>query len=237
MLSRRVCSRVSPPRASTCAKLSARLSVPQDELPPNSEEPAPESPGSSPAARPAAVQPPPGVIPLQTLFAQAGVPPYALPGGGAAFPAAMLLAAAQQTWTGPYPPPEAAERFEKLLPGSFNRILTMAEQTQAAQIRINEKAQGYLRDDTRRGHWLGWTSTVLAMIGAAVCALVHEPWVAGLFLSVPVLAVGQALVETTKAPKPTEALKSDARTVVPSGPPSPAAPASLSEPSPSVTPN
>ena len=56
-----------------------------------------------------------------------------------------------QVWQGPYPPPEAIERYEKILPGTFNRILTMAENLQQAQIDQSRNAIHFARQDTRRG--------------------------------------------------------------------------------------
>lgn len=38
----------------------------------------------------------------------------------------------QQSWVGPYPPPEAVERYEKAMPGFFNRVVSMAERIEAA---------------------------------------------------------------------------------------------------------
>jgi uncharacterized membrane protein len=110
---------------------------------------------------------------------------------------AMLFPVGQQIthWQGPYPPPEAAERFEALLPGSFGRIIAMAEQSQAAQIAAVSRAQDYLQRDTSRGQWLGSVVSIIAMAGGAVCAVAGQPWVAGLFLGVPVLAVAKALID------------------------------------------
>ena len=105
-----------------------------------------------------------------------------------------------QHWTGPYPPPEAVERYERVLRGSFNRLVTMAEQLQAQQI-----SQAYLvlrntQRDNRRGHWLGFLTTILAMVCALGCLFLEYPWVALAFVSIPVMAVAKALVKLAKAP-------------------------------------
>ncbi|HUC12454.1 MAG TPA: DUF2335 domain-containing protein, partial [Stellaceae bacterium] len=47
-----------------------------------------------------------------------------------AVPMPLALMGAQQSvrlWQAPYPPPEAIERYEKVLPGSFDRMIKMAE--------------------------------------------------------------------------------------------------------------
>jgi uncharacterized membrane protein len=102
-------------------------------------------------------------------------------------------------WQSPYPPPDAAERFEKLCPGAFNRMLTMAEKAQDASIEANKEARDNLKADTRRGHWLGWLATMGAIGGAAFCASIGQPWVAAALVGVPVLSVAKALVDATKA--------------------------------------
>jgi uncharacterized membrane protein len=73
-------------------------------------------------------------------------------------------------WSGPYPPPDAVERYEAVLPGAFNRIITMAEQLQTAQVAQSKLALDYSSSNGRRGHWLGFMATILAMGGALLCA-------------------------------------------------------------------
>lgn len=99
----------------------------------------------------------------------------------------------------PYPPPQHLKEYEAIQPGSWNRILTMVEQAHAAQIETAKTAQANMRIDAQRTHFLGAGVTVVAMIGATICALFGQPWVAGAFLSVPVMSVGKALIESTKA--------------------------------------
>jgi uncharacterized membrane protein len=105
-----------------------------------------------------------------------------------------------QHWQGPYPPPDAVERYERVLPGTFDRMLAMAERLQASQIEQSSRALEYNRQSNRRGQWLGFVVTVLAVCGAVACLAYDYPWVATCFLSVPVMAVAKALIETAKAP-------------------------------------
>ena len=77
----------------------------------------------------------------------------------------------------------------------------MAEQLPTAQIAQSKLALDYSYFNGRRGQWLGWGATILAMGGALFCTWIGSPWVAGVFLSVPVMAVAKALVDATKAPQ------------------------------------
>jgi uncharacterized membrane protein len=123
---------------------------------------------------------------------------------------------------GPYPPPEAVERYEKVLPGSFDRMIKMAEQLQAAQIEETRRALEYAQADSRRGHWLGWWVAIFAMVGAVACLQFNYPWVAAVFLSVPVMAIAKAFVEATKSQASTDAFKAATEFALPQQGPEPA---------------
>jgi hypothetical protein len=131
--------------------------------------------------------PPPGVIPgvvLQPGQALPGVvlqPPYAV-----ASPVVLPIQTVQaqqtlQVWQSPYPPPEAIERFEKVQPGSFDRILRMVENLQQAQIHQARMATEYAHSDTKRGQWLGFALGVIACVGSVTCLALGNPWVAASF--------------------------------------------------------
>lgn len=109
-----------------------------------------------------------------------------------------------QHWTGPYPPPEAVERYERVLRGSFNRMITMAEQLQAQQISQTYLILRNTQRDNRRGHWLGFLTTILAMVCALGCLFLDYPWIALAFVSIPVMAVAKAFVESATTPTTTE---------------------------------
>jgi uncharacterized membrane protein len=110
-----------------------------------------------------------------------------------------------QLWNAPYPPPEAVKQYEEVLPGAFDRIIRMAELAQTAQIDATKRALDYAQRDTKRGHWLGFFATVLAMGFSFGCAWIGQPWVAAVFLGVPVMAVGKALIESATATPQTTA--------------------------------
>lgn len=53
----------------------------------------------------------------------------------------MSVVAAKYTFSGPIPPPEALERYEKIAPGAADRILTMAEMEQRHRHAYEDKEQ------------------------------------------------------------------------------------------------
>jgi uncharacterized membrane protein len=107
---------------------------------------------------------------------------------------------AVQIWQSPYPPPDAIERYEKVCPGTLDRILGMAERLQEAQLTQAATNARAARDDTRRAHWLGFAVAIAALFAAIVSLLLGDnAWVASLCLSVPVMAVAKALIDSAKA--------------------------------------
>ncbi|HUZ66148.1 MAG TPA: DUF2335 domain-containing protein [Beijerinckiaceae bacterium] len=108
-----------------------------------------------------------------------------------------LQIAAQQSWRAPFPPPEAVERYEKVLPGTFDRLIAMAEKLQAAQISQGNAIIENTRCDNSRGHSLGFSAMALALAGALFAIWLEAPaWVDALFLSMPVLGVAKSLIES-----------------------------------------
>ena len=103
--------------------------------------------------------------------------------------------AVMQSWQGPYPPPEAIERYEKSLPGTFDRILSMAERMEAAQIAQSANALSSQANDIRRAHYLGAGLGALAIAGAIVMGFAGQPWLAAAFLAVPVMGLARAFVD------------------------------------------
>lgn len=156
---------------------------------------------TEPSGAPAAATP--NVEAAPTIIVQSGLPYVGGPIFGA--PADMLripAVLAQQTvqsWQGPYPSPEAIEKYERVLPGAFDRILSMAERHQAAQIEDTSRAQEYLRNDMRRVHWLGAGVAFLSIVGAVACTIYGSPVVAVALVGVPVLSVAKALIDSVRA--------------------------------------
>ncbi len=105
-----------------------------------------------------------------------------------------------QSWQGPYPPPDAVERYEKILPGTFDRLIKMAEELQKAQIGEAREIRAMTHADQKRGSYLGFATTAVAMLGAVVSMYMGSTILGLAFLSVPVMAVAKALIESSRHP-------------------------------------
>ena len=160
---------------------------------------------------------------LAQILAQGGVPVNLSPGAqqaGILFhigaPQPSIL---QQSWQGPYPPPDAIEKYEHALPGFFDRIVNMAERMEAAQIEQSAKALAFQASAVKTGQWLGFAMGAIALVGAVICGFLGEQWLAAAFVSVPVMGVATALVNSHRgASKPDSAGALNS----PSSPPPPA---------------
>jgi uncharacterized membrane protein len=154
-------------------------------------------PGDDPAAAERS-SPTPIVLSTSTVAS-----PYVPQPQTIVIPNAKLATVVEQReiWQGPFPPPDAVEQYEKVLPGVFDRLVKMAEESQVANVKSIERAQEFTRRDIRRGHWLGWATTIAAMAGTVVCAYLKQPWLGGMFLTVPVMAVAKSFISSEKGQK------------------------------------
>jgi len=193
------------------------------------ETPERPSPATPPQASDQATQPPQGppnlgVVPPHVLAQVLGQRVVL----GTPFP--MLVAPQQQiaqaqlqVWQGQYPPPDAIERYEKVLPGSFNRMIAMAEQLQSAQITESGRVVQYTAAAAKRGHYLGAGTMVVAMACALAALHLGNGWVAGAFLTLPVMGVAKSLVDSARG-------RADAAQLAQSQPAVPSASVPVSQP-------
>ncbi len=98
------------------------------------------------------------------------------------------------------PPPQALEAFEAAHPGAAERIITMAEREQAAQVAIVQRDMENERSATQRGQWLGFCLPVLFGAGSiATVVLGAHATVSVALASVPAIAAITAIVQGRKS--------------------------------------
>jgi len=86
---------------------------------------------------------------------------------------------------GPLPPPEILERYDRICPGFAQRILSMAEKESEHRRKMEQDVVAIQKDDLvserrerRRGQWLGFILSVVAILGG-VYAITVSPGIAG----------------------------------------------------------
>ena len=100
------------------------------------------------------------------------------------------LAQVSQSYSGPIPPPQILEEFERIIPGAAERILHMAEENGKHQREMERSALNMVADTTRRGQryglligltafvtciialWLGSEGTAMTIGGVTIVGLV-----------------------------------------------------------------
>jgi uncharacterized membrane protein len=151
---------------------------------------------------------------MAQLAAAQGRASNAAPAGGILFPVQIgnqQPAILQQTWQGPFPPPEAIERYENILPGAFDRIVGMAEKMGNAQIHQSELALINQHKTVATGQWLGFAAIAICAACGAALGVFGQPWLAAAFLAVPAMGVAKALVDSARAPAAANTPSTDAK--------------------------
>lgn len=105
---------------------------------------------------------------------------------------------AEEIYSGPMPHPRHLRAYEDICPGSADRMLSMAEQRQAADIEFNKSEQAADHADMARGMWLGFLA-LLALIGAAMFSLyLGQLVMAGTFLGIGALGTVARFIQGRK---------------------------------------
>lgn len=100
------------------------------------------------------------------------------------------------SFSGPIPPPQFLERYEKILPGSADRIVTMAENEQK-----NAKEVGHLVLSNDRFRIGGSILVSLALIaGACFCAYLGQPLLGGVLGVSGIVPVFIRIIESLRRP-------------------------------------
>lgn len=69
------------------------------------------------------------------------------------------------SYSGPLPPPQHFEAYEKVCPGSASRILEIAENQQRHRTEIEKALVNANIKETKRGQWFGFAIAFTAIIG------------------------------------------------------------------------
>lgn len=105
-----------------------------------------------------------------------------------------LFAMEQRSFSGPLPPPEDFEAYERVLPGTTDRIITMAEKSLDSRI-SNEKTIIETRlKQSGRGQILGFVLAVFFGVMAGVLAFFGHDVLAGIIASGDIISLAVIFV-------------------------------------------
>ncbi len=86
----------------------------------------------------------------------------------------------QSSFSGPLPPPAALNGYEATLPGSADRILTMAEQNAKSRIDLNNRIVEADISRSNKGQILGFILSVIFIGAAILCSYLKQPFPASI---------------------------------------------------------
>jgi len=76
---------------------------------------------------------------------------------------------------GPLPPPELMAEYDQLLPGSADRIITMAENQARHRHALEKMSIEAGIGDSKKGLWFGFLIGLAAIAGGVICVLFDHP--------------------------------------------------------------
>lgn len=99
----------------------------------------------------------------------------------------QFLSLTAATYAGPLPPPEAFEKYERILPGAADRILKLAENQAAHRQKQQTRILWHQIILAHGGQFCAFVLASLGLSGAIYCAYIGQP-LAALFASIGGLA-------------------------------------------------
>lgn len=103
--------------------------------------------------------------------------------------AVILAAIKQESFSGPLPHPQNFEGYEKVLPGSADRIIKMTESQVNHRINIEGQIVKRSLNQKTLGIIIGGVATVIILFVATYLALKGHDWLAGVMVTTTILGV------------------------------------------------
>jgi uncharacterized membrane protein len=100
----------------------------------------------------------------------------------------------QEFFRGPIAHPRHLEHYERICPGSADRIIAMAEKEQEFRSNLETQAQADETADRKRGMYCGFVAFLSLVAGGSFSAYLGLPWLAAGFIGVGVLSVAGLFV-------------------------------------------
>jgi uncharacterized membrane protein len=121
--------------------------------------------------------------------------------GQPAVPSGQVVTVQQtvQGFTGPIPPPAVLAGYEQVLPGSANRIITMAERQSEHRQSLERQVVSANIRHAEIGLWLGATVAVLLAAAAVIVTLAGYPETGAVIGAVDIVGVVTVFVLRQRA--------------------------------------
>lgn len=97
------------------------------------------------------------------------------------------------SFKGPLPPPILFEHYNRVLPGSAERILQLTENEQSHRQQWETSVLDAQRSDIRRGQWMGFGLGICGIVAALVCAFLDRPYIGVASLATVVAGIATSM--------------------------------------------
>lgn len=95
----------------------------------------------------------------------------------------------EQRFSGPLPPPKILEQYERVLPGSAERILKMAEKEQGHRHSVEKTETDGIFGLQRRGQLFGFLIAISAFLIGGILVYLGHDWVGGILMGATVVSL------------------------------------------------
>ena len=123
---------------------------------------------------------------------------------------AVKQVVAASLWQGPLPPPDCVKAYEAILPGSMERMLSLAEketQIRHEQVKLDhERDHAYKMEDlkvydrrVRNGQYLAAFVSLCFLAGAVICAFLGQASIGVAIAGVTIVGIVKSLVDQRRA--------------------------------------
>lgn len=97
-------------------------------------------------------------------------------------------------WDGPVPPPAAAESYERIAPGAFNRLLSLAESEAKTRREIEKTDHAEYNRSVARGQAYAFVLTLAAFVCGTICACFGQTAAAVAFVGATVVNLAAVFI-------------------------------------------
>ena len=101
------------------------------------------------------------------------------------------------TYSGPLPPAEAFEHYERVCPGAADRIIAMAEQQASHRQELEKRREATISRNSQIGIVSALLLAIFILVGGVICVILGHDWAGGVIVSLDLVSLCAVLVYGT----------------------------------------
>ena len=101
------------------------------------------------------------------------------------------------TYSGPLPPAEAFEHYERVCPGAADRIIAMAEQQASHRQELEKRREATISRNSQIGIVSALLLAIFILVGGVICVILGHDWAGGVIVSLDLVSLCAVFVYGT----------------------------------------